>query len=417
MLYARMSYVVRQGAELTAAFKSLIGVLTGDTASPILWNVYFADLAVAFGNDDDDIILDGADDVVLFSTTLAGLQRKIDIFFACLSKTLWMIFGEIPRVIPVMRVGDAVILLVKQYNTSRDIFSAHYAKKASKARAVANMTFAGIQLYMARIDPHLTFGCEVALDVTDTHVSRLEDVQNEFLRSVLAVLFSETGVTPLRYRRLSLAIAPTHLAGVAYRDSVRLAQEGLPCWLSDLCYALSHLPVPVLFSMDALTPDSITNLKQRLTRSCSTWIGEQIVSMSGRLPLIQGRMERMGDGSFELSPMKLRLYLPLTHILLSSHSLAVELLRYQERLRAPVPRHARLCRLCFQGVKSEGHALRHFLSDIFTTIPTIPRRWASTDDFCYDHALSGSFAAAYGLSGYGYGHYGPTNFPMLRLVP
>jgi hypothetical protein len=241
-----MSYVVRQGAELTAAFKSLIGVLTGDTASPILWNVYFADLAVAFGVDGDDIILDGvpvshleqADNVVLFSTTLAGLQRKIDIFFTwckvnfmviSLSKTLWMIFGEIPRVIPVMRVGDAVILLVKQYkfvgilftSISRDIFSAHYAKKASKARAVANMTFAvkdsigclpppqGIQLYMARIDPHLTFGCEVALDVTDTHVSKLEDVQNEFLRrllglnrrSVLAVLFSETGVTPLRYRQ------------------------------------------------------------------------------------------------------------------------------------------------------------------------------------------------------------------------
>ncbi|KAJ7887840.1 hypothetical protein B0H14DRAFT_3430461 [Mycena olivaceomarginata] len=97
----------------------------------------------------------------------------------------------------------------------------------------------GIQLYMARIDPHLTFGCEVALDVTDAHVSKLEDVQNEFLcwllglhrRSVLAVLFSETGVIPLRYRQLSLAIgyldhlmtlAPTHLAGVAYRDSAAL---------------------------------------------------------------------------------------------------------------------------------------------------------------------------------------------------
>jgi hypothetical protein len=55
---------------------------------------------------------------------------------------------------------------------------------------------------MAQIELHLTFGCEVALDVTHAHVSKLEDVQNEYLRrllglnrrSVLAILFSETGI-------------------------------------------------------------------------------------------------------------------------------------------------------------------------------------------------------------------------------
>ncbi|KAJ7308601.1 hypothetical protein DFH08DRAFT_823887 [Mycena albidolilacea] len=192
----------------------------------------------------------------------------------------------------------------------------------------------GIQLYMARIDPHLTFGCEVALDVTNTHVSKLEDVQNEFLRrllglhrhSVLAVLFSEAGVIPLRYRQLSLAIE------TLYGSPRKASRAG-----SDLCFALIYLPVPILLSMDTLIPDGITDLKRRLTRSCSTWIGEQIISMSGRLPLIQG---------FQPSSMKLRLYLrvpvpahrkALTRILLSSHSLAVELLYYQERLRAPYP--------------------------------------------------------------------------------
>jgi hypothetical protein len=130
---------------------------------------------------------------------------------------------------------------------------------------------------MARIDPHLTFGCEVALDVTHAHVSKLEDVQNEYLRrllglnrrSVIAILFSETGIIPLRYRRLSFAIGylshlmllpPTHLAGVAYRDSVQITRDGLPCWLSDLSYALSHLPVPVLLSMDSLTPTVLQTL-------------------------------------------------------------------------------------------------------------------------------------------------------------
>jgi hypothetical protein len=97
--------------------------------------------------------------------------------------------------------------------------------------AQANMTFAvkdsigclpppqGIQLYMARIDPHLTFGCEVALDVTQAHVSKLEDVQHEYLRqllglnrrSVIAILFSETGIIPLRCRlSSSLDVACTN---------------------------------------------------------------------------------------------------------------------------------------------------------------------------------------------------------------
>jgi hypothetical protein len=132
-------------------------------------------------------------------------------------------------------------------------------------------------------------------------MSKLEDVQNEYLcrllslnrHSVLAILFSKTGIIPLRYRQLSLAISylahlmslpPTHIASIAYRDSIQITRDGLPCWLLDLCYALSHLPVPVLLSMDSLTPDGIADLKHCLNASCSTWIGEKIVSMSGRLP-------------------------------------------------------------------------------------------------------------------------------------
>jgi hypothetical protein len=66
------------------------------------------------------------------------------------SKMMWMIFGMVPHHIPTMHVGDTVISLVKQYkfvgilftSTERDIFSTHYTKKASKAHAVVNMTFA-----------------------------------------------------------------------------------------------------------------------------------------------------------------------------------------------------------------------------------------------------------------------------------
>jgi hypothetical protein len=104
-----------------------------------------------------------------------------------------------------------------------------------------------------------------------------------------------------------MLLPPTHLAGVAYRDSVQITRDSLPCWLSDLSYTLSHLPVHILLSMDSLTPNGIADLKHRLNASCSTWIGEQIISMSGRLPLIQGRAERTADRRLKPVAMKLRL--------------------------------------------------------------------------------------------------------------
>lgn len=41
----------------------------------------------------------------------------------------------------------------------------------------------------------------------------------------------------------------------------------------------------------------------------------------------------------------------------SSHSLAIERLRYAERYRPYIPTEWRLCRFCQQGTEDEGHAL------------------------------------------------------------
>jgi hypothetical protein len=84
-LYARVRYMVRHEDVLSAEFKSGLGLLTGDTASPILWNVYFADIGDYIVEDPDDIVLgrfrvshmEQADDIVLFSTTLNGFQRTL----------------------------------------------------------------------------------------------------------------------------------------------------------------------------------------------------------------------------------------------------------------------------------------------------------------------------------------------------
>ncbi len=76
MLYACMCYVVQHEGAVLEAFKSLIGVLTGDSVSPILWNLYFADIDGAIPVHADDLIfcdttichIEHADDVAMFST-------------------------------------------------------------------------------------------------------------------------------------------------------------------------------------------------------------------------------------------------------------------------------------------------------------------------------------------------------------
>ena len=74
------------------------------------------------------------------------------------------------------------------------MFAEHYTEKAKKARQTGQMVFGveahigtllpedGRQLYLARMDTHLTGGCEVCLN----------------LRSVTAPLHSELNMLPIR---------------------------------------------------------------------------------------------------------------------------------------------------------------------------------------------------------------------------
>ncbi|KAJ7353151.1 hypothetical protein DFH08DRAFT_630703, partial [Mycena albidolilacea] len=114
-------------------------------------------------------------------------------------------------------------------------------------------------------------------------------------------------------------------------------------------------------------------------------------------------------------------------ILLASHPLGIEMLRYRERLRLLVPRHARLCRFCLGGVESDGHALlgcstptlvglrRVFLTDIYRTLPSILRHWPSTEDFLQYLIQTGNFDLIQRLAKYAYdvlSHYSTT--PLFR---
>lgn len=74
-----------------------------------------------------------------------------------------------------------------------------YKIKAKKASKIANIIlsldrFVGTfpawdlrTLYIARVDPYLTAGCEISLDIEQKSLKLLEQVQLKFLRRMLGI--------------------------------------------------------------------------------------------------------------------------------------------------------------------------------------------------------------------------------------
>jgi hypothetical protein len=123
------------------------------------------------------------------------------------------------------------------------------------------------------------------------------------------------------------------------------------------------------------------------------WLQDEIDS-SDKLYLLHGRREPQKDKSPTQVTSCMRHYLTmvktqkhreaLTSLMLSTHLLAVEILRYVDHAHQPVPRDERLCRFCKNEVETPEHALitcEHseslvelraiFLGQLFTTLPDL----------------------------------------------
>ncbi|KAF8166048.1 hypothetical protein BJ912DRAFT_863543, partial [Pholiota molesta] len=68
----------------------------------------------------------------------------------------------------------------------------------------------GIALYMTLLDPHLTHGAEISPDANKSNLAPVQKIQCGFIchllglpkNSSIVVLFTETRLTPLKFRRL-----------------------------------------------------------------------------------------------------------------------------------------------------------------------------------------------------------------------
>lgn len=207
----------------------------------------------------------------------------------------------------------------------------------------------------------------------------LEVVQEQYLRRILGVgsctfspfLFMETGLWPLAYRRLTVAVKylsyvskldESRLVKSAMRESVRMATADLPRgWYLDLQNRLlTHARGYRLPPLDDLTDDHVKDCLDAIQQNMIEDLTAQLVASSKAcLAMDQVKLSSKGDPS--PAPMAFRHYLTLrqtsrrlvvTKFVMSDHSLGIEMGR-----RTNTDPEKRLCRLCNNYVETPEHIM------------------------------------------------------------
>ncbi|KAJ7246142.1 hypothetical protein B0H12DRAFT_1306477 [Mycena haematopus] len=327
-----------------------------------------------------------ADDVLLISLSARGLRAKlktlqewcaINFILINMLKTVILIFGTTSTPPPVFMLGATMLRIV----TEEKYVGVNFRTDTQNILTPRELK----TLYMARVDCHLTHGCEISPDCEDVHVKHLCDVQVSFIRQMLNLhsrsmvisLYTETGIVPLRVRRFILALGylqyliglhPSHFANAALNNSIKLAVMGKKSWARDLLTAATKLPFPCPPpDLATATPRSIFDYAKSVEGLSMQWIQGELDS-SEKLYLLKGRREPQKDKPPAPQTLRLRHYLfmvktqkhreALTSLLLSTHLLAVEILRYGDHLhKREEDRSRHVRRFCKSEVETPEHAL------------------------------------------------------------
>ncbi len=362
-------------------------------------------------------------------------------------KSKGMIFnGPLPARAPRLTVNSTVIDWVKEYcyvgmffcSTDRYIFARHIDQRTANARKAANASlclesYVGRvpawvlrTLYMAMVDPHLIFGCKVALDVEASLTLPLQKLQHAYIRRLLglnkrsatSVLFTETGLWPITYRRAQLALRylmyiirdKPALPLAALDEAYLLASSGHASWFSDLYYMLRSLPIPIPLDLSSKpTIASVSELLLQLESTLRMHL-DTTIENSPKFVLIHGRLDYSSKSRRLVhNALAFRNYLKvqifehrraLARLVASDHPLAVEQLRRVSTTRR-VPRESRTCRFCaISGtIESECHVLLNctdrrltdlrdkFMDDALATCPALVQHRRTTTDLGFLRAL------------------------------
>lgn len=229
-------------------------------------------------------------------------------------------------------------------------------------------------------------------DVSPSALSHLELSQRAFIRarlalpksSLVAPLFTETGVWPLAYRRLNLAVRyfsflltlpASRLAYIALQDSFLLHTACLPSWYGDLLIVADSLSPEISPLLHAKLPIERHVIQSTISTAMTSALTAS-VRESGKLELLRALFFRDSRGNLlpprEALAPALQPYMTVVQddprnaiirLLFCSHHLAKETLRRRNRRRPRIPLQLRLCRFCALEVEDEAHALLHCHGD------------------------------------------------------
>lgn len=395
-----------------------MGILIGDTCSPILWALYMADLHEHMQEREGKIQVGGAlvgcleqaDDILLLSTTPEGLQMRLNAVAKWCSinflevnemKSVVMAFGS-----PVSSLPPFTINGVQVKASSKEVYVGftvtssgpymlrhHYTTKAAKARSAGYQIWSmeqrlgdippeiALYLYGMLVDPHLIHGCEVALDVNEGALRELVEVHVAFLRRALglgsrcmvAILSTETGELELRYRRLFVALdfllyvilCPEEMwVRQALVESLNVEFEGGESWITDLQKVIRRLPFqcecPILGEW--LVAENVTTLRKAIEQGMDETLQNKIDS-SERMYLIRGNRTVIDkrNGKASRPTRALRDYLRVAN---PDHRKALTriflsghnmALEIWRYATPKVPRHERVCRFGCAEIESPEH--------------------------------------------------------------
>src|ERR1700678_2627870 len=152
------------------------------------------------------------------------------------------------------------------------------------------------------------------IDVAQTHLSKLERIQHYFVRrllglptnSLLVVFFTETGLLPLKFRRLQLValnyfkylvnLPPSRLACKALEDSITLDRCSKHSWVRDLRTTIANLTPAVTFpDLGNLNVGLVNNLLKGVQSAIKLALQNELES-NQKLYLLHHRLEINPEG-------------------------------------------------------------------------------------------------------------------------
>ncbi|KAJ3897646.1 hypothetical protein F5879DRAFT_813673, partial [Lentinula edodes] len=172
-------------------------------------------------------------------------------------------------------------------------------------------------------------------------------------KSMVALLFSETGLWPIRYRRIILflknlkylvQLKRDHLAWKACRQAYELAEQGKNSVFMEMVQVLDRLPHRVVWNIPRfkdLTVQHIDGVMERVKKSMEKDIQEKVDTSNKTRDVLRDRREYdKKTKKMVIKTMAFRHYLripigehrrSLIDMVTSNHKLAVERLRWAER--------------------------------------------------------------------------------------